>query len=912
MLNMCRWLLLAPAVALLLLDAQCRVGSADEDQPLIDSAPGRAAHADIRAWYRDREGGYPYPKALKQLASPDEAQRRWAGEYLLAFFKQTVEDERQGRTPDRGGYAIGPGPQDLGAELRWLAAGEFAKARLHGDGGDALAPALYLFRDDPRRVHSIAGMRVISKITTPEATAIVSEVVKKRHPSFEILRLGLGQVSDRRLVSHVDDVRALATHYHPDVRKAARGAAPMIGIESLPDFDPLKAFTPGLEQALRDLAAMVFTKIPKGAPWKRAEVTTPGWSEEDEPWVANYHGWVVAEDAYTIRFLTWEGRQHTFKRSQTALHSESFAEVAARVADLRHRYTTGLDEKREPADFDRVGKIGKELEALLGIQRWSYTEGQWAPTLPEGLIAAWAHKQGLLKTCADMLFPILEDTGHERALIDHFTSELAARYDATMIQAFVERDYATALRRARHLSGPLFESWHNQDRARDLAAQLPTRMETDFKTLHLPTPKEWDTLTATMARKEQIRYLAERLRLIRAEQNSIPGGVSFHTEQAKPSPDGDPWNGEALINPYSELYSMNLAAEELPLLFDTLKSGDFIRAYDMQRFGPRYPFNLYRVRWLAGALVNTSAQEQILDRALIEGGTPEELRAHLDAVATWCRAEGTVTLADRLERHVAEGKDWEDVQSAVWTLTHLRKEQLRRAVAHRVGKDSEHRGDLLMLAGHLGVPEALPVARAFLGSPAPAAERGWAALVAVRFGDRAKREGVDALLAAIRAAKTPALLNSAVDTLLELEDARVDEFLARLLQPAPPTAPTLLVIQRLFVRGHPGARDALLDLFDGKRKGEVYEAHPWMSGDFNHIEPGTGLAWTLAAWSPELDRPGWRATKEERAKAHMACRAWIADAFRRIKAGEAVPIELTPPAEPYVSWSGSGRWIRRL
>src|SRR5262245_21104118 len=99
-------------------------GSGD-DRPVVDSEPGRRAYADVRRLYREHTNAAP-AAVLQALASSDAAARREAAEYLLALFRQTAWDEEHGLTPERRGWKIGGGgPQDDGAEIRWIAADAF-------------------------------------------------------------------------------------------------------------------------------------------------------------------------------------------------------------------------------------------------------------------------------------------------------------------------------------------------------------------------------------------------------------------------------------------------------------------------------------------------------------------------------------------------------------------------------------------------------------------------------------------------------------------------------------------------------------------------------------------------------------------------------------------------------------------
>src|SRR5207248_2306173 len=103
---------------------------------------------------------------------------------------------------------------------------------------------------------------------------------------------------------------------------------------------------------------------------------------------------------------------------------------------------------------------------------------------------------------------------------------LGWRYHDATLQAFShERDYDAAIRFAVHLSKPVFDGYEYQDRAKELAQQLKVRRGEDFKTLALPTTRQWPQIRAAMTRDKQIEFLGQRLRLLNCFQWGQPGGV---------------------------------------------------------------------------------------------------------------------------------------------------------------------------------------------------------------------------------------------------------------------------------------------------------------------------------------------------------------------------------------------------
>src|SRR5690349_16251105 len=83
------------------------------------------ARVDLSHYYAPPNEEPPYSDALDSLASPIEAHRREAGQYLLELFHQSAADEANGRSRWVQPPYWGAGPQSPARELRQTMATEF-------------------------------------------------------------------------------------------------------------------------------------------------------------------------------------------------------------------------------------------------------------------------------------------------------------------------------------------------------------------------------------------------------------------------------------------------------------------------------------------------------------------------------------------------------------------------------------------------------------------------------------------------------------------------------------------------------------------------------------------------------------------------------------------------------------------
>jgi hypothetical protein len=275
-------------------------------------------------------------------------------------------------------------------------------------------------------------------------------------------------------------------------------------------------------------------------------------------------------------------------------------------------------------------------------------------------------------------------------------------------------------------------------------------------------------------------------------------------------------------------------------------------------------------------------------------------KAHLDEFEKWCETQGGVRLGDRLEREIVTGDDWEAVSAAIADLYELDVTALGRAIEARVPRDPKNRNLLFQVAAFAGPkPAVLEAARLDKTSP-------WAAYLIARHGDKTKREGIDALCESLLGTPEEGLQEAAVEAILDSGDAVAGEKLVALFSPVSKVKVSTAVVQRLFEKGRPEARDFLLDLLDGKRLESV--KFRWV------LDGMEGLLFDLDSWGPmEYPRSLMGQAREESVKARAEVRkAWVRSTFERIKKGEKPALTKPEVHPPFRSWGRGAQWVRQL
>ena len=114
---------------------------AAEPKPSGDGPEGKRAFRDLGSFYKDDTHPPSFRDELDQLADPDSAIRTSAGRYLLALFKQSQEDEKNGRTEWQTDGSWGGGASSQAREFRQQLAAAFGEK---AGGPEALAALLWL------------------------------------------------------------------------------------------------------------------------------------------------------------------------------------------------------------------------------------------------------------------------------------------------------------------------------------------------------------------------------------------------------------------------------------------------------------------------------------------------------------------------------------------------------------------------------------------------------------------------------------------------------------------------------------------------------------------------------------------------------------------------------------------------
>ncbi|MBI3099827.1 MAG: hypothetical protein HYY93_16570 [Planctomycetes bacterium] len=799
--------------------------------PAVDTPEGRRAFHHLSRHYEKLAPCPDCDESVRALDSEDEATRLRAVEFVQALLVQAAADEAHWRSGNTRDHCYYPRPESMAREFR-----ESLAHRLFHDahGPGALGPVTWLLRHERTPKAQVDAWRVLRQVQTSEASDLIRELLSPPHPNQEVLIGAVEETAARSLREALPHVIALVTHHRSAVREAARRAAGRLGAEKIRDFRPEEALSPWLASELARIRAMVRAPIPEEAEWCRfepgPEKDIRGRSRTPEP----FSGWLLANKGGRLLIVDDVGEERRIPAGTVAVRPGTFAEEVSRFL--------------HPAPRPDVSGPG---------YRWSPGFAGPNSELSMILIAAWAEGWGARTEAMALILPRLDEGKDDRELHETVRMQLGMRYLYRMFDEFsLRRDYGAAIAIGRHLSNSHFDGFLHQDVARELAGQLANRSG-DFTSLTLPAPDAWAEIRTKLDRPGQIRYLADRLRLVHARYSFGFGGGTLNAPQfveppAELGPEPIPTGGTAVINPFTELEALALEPADLPILARLLDGDDFLPAYSGEH--PRgWDPTLHRVREAIGELLNDVAGKKIYFASEYARLGPTARRERMNRLREWCQVHADLT--------------WEEIRveamkeaTTPWVVLDAAEALMKRGSAagapvliRRWNDFPGKQGDILSRLYRMNAPESVPEARrkwVFADDPSA---RFWGGMILLRDSSGADATAVETLKSLLREDPEGKFRRESFDALF---DTGREE--CRLLACGVVEAPRFACLfdeddrrmRKMFEAGRPEALEFLLAALDdaGPSNASMYDPEAPEGHESVELEVRDCTAQTVSAW----------------------------------------------------------------
>lgn len=462
-----------------------------------------------------------------------------------------------------------------------------------------------------------------------------------------------------------------------------------------------------------------------------------------------YYGWISKRTEEDIRFLSIYGK----------------------IAEIKKKEITAI--KPLPVNQETIDSLkkGDRDQLLFG--------GNFAGNYE---LVLWLYKKGKADYSKQLLSNdsvLLADTNIRNGFG-------ALYYDAMLSTYSYERDYPGAIVFGDHLSHSVFNGYEYQKDAVALTRQLKNSPE-DFKTFRLPDSLEWSALKQKLTRKEQILYLADRLRLLNCIQMSQPGGINYGANQYSISyTDASKlnisyWKPDVryrVVNPLIELWQMKLSLTEIELLLPYLLTDKYIPSYNYHRdFFPER--NLHRLSWVVESLITVITNKHFLDRLSFDSLSPEQQQAEVAKIKKWCDDNSGLSPAAITVNNLKEARNWQDFRTAMQTAIEQKNDSLLSIIVRRFNDFHEInyewpsiRGTMAQVMYELGNEKYLTAVKKWDGDPSDQWVNLWSSMFLIKYDKSRYEQGMDELESVLKKCDGVSFYPHAMDMLLSLNDPR--------------------------------------------------------------------------------------------------------------------------------------------
>jgi hypothetical protein len=625
---------------------------------------------ELRAYYES--GKQPsWSEAIKRLTSVNANERDPAARYLVHLLSQAQQDEFSGKAPWQATPFWGSSGENPARNLREQVASELATSP--ASAATLKVVRWYLDWEKVSRFQATA-IKVLKKFDDQAADEFCLSLLQPIHENSAVVLEALGHLARRKSAIPEAVLKACCHHYRPSIRTAARALNRERGGADPGAFDPDSAIRrPEIVKLLNDIDVLLDQRAPPTA--QLVTVTTTITHEKDK-FTETEVGWLVQDDGPSWVIHTPYGHRKAF-------HKEEAAENRRGDGTVRRSNWKPYNVAEE---VQRVIEIRKKGDPEFELSERGGLTGQFqghGAGVYEVSLAHWLYTARQFDLCAQVLLPALDSLYADRHLIEmtrHRVGEIAGH---RMLAAFAgDRDFDEAQRLARALVQRYPGTRFHEDGVR-LSKELPKRAG-DFKTLKLPTAKEWAELKPTLTRKEQIEFLARRMRLLNCFQMSQPGGYSL-SEQQYAEPCGlsrdaawGLYRGKTpVINPYVELTGaregvfpdeqkeptkgLELTAADIPDLVPFLREDwHFLCVSFWRDFSPAR--SLSTTRPIFADIINGLARRDLSRVEDMSKMTGAEIDKHLESMIRWAEANAGKSeeqlIWENLEEEVRAGTPW--------------------------------------------------------------------------------------------------------------------------------------------------------------------------------------------------------------------------------------------------------------
>ena len=812
-----------------------------------------------------------YMSWLDGLSSKDSLEQYNSGQYLLAAFRQLHDDEINGWDKRIDSPFWGVGSYSMAGSLMDTLIKKF---NIKAAGFGSLPPALWLLNDSTNLKNREIGLAILKKINPPNLPDIIREQLNDQFTNNKTTVMLLNAIGEMKYKDMTELVLDFSFCFRDSVRYTAREVLEQLDYQyEIDDFDPVDMVPDWLDGQMKLIPQMIMDTIPENAKWVTIE-RSDEYKKKYELGLHKFSGWLLGQDSLEYNLLDYFARNVGIKKSAVKFEEGDFED------DIDY-----FDEIRSSKDFDAMGQLSSKYTT-------SFYE-PYAIKLPEALVSAWAWERGEKDAAAKLIHNRINLMDDDKMFLPIVRDYLGNYYHIAMLAAFsYERDYAKTIELANHISKPIFNGYYYQDRAIELKEQLQKRLD-DFKTFSLPTEEEWNKFVNENSKEQQIKYLANRLRLLNCFQPGQPAGISYSDPQYGTT--GPDWNMDdslkplVIINPYNELIKMELSPGDLINLIPYINDNNYIPSFSYWRdFTPGR--TLHRVSWVAATIINYSAKNSLVDLKLFVKLSDANKEKYIDSLITWCRENSDKTMKELLLSSMKNTNDWKEFSRRAGEAVSRGYSGTLPILVERFDDFTDERAfpgpnaEIVRLAYDLNDSGSVDAARKWLKNEDKDVVF-WSAMILLNHGDRQNLEGLDKIEDVLKNDDGSYLYPKAIDILVSFKNEKALGIAEEILEKRNFNLYFTgnYILRLLFTHD---SEKSLKYIINELSNGELDSYFNDEEGNRIDISKGDEMARIITGWSKKgMEYNVRELNEDEREKQKEFLKEWITEQFKLIKSG---------------------------
>lgn len=395
------------------------------------------------------------------------------------------------------------------------------------------------------------------------------------------------------------------------------------------------------------------------------------------------------------------------------------------------------------------------------------------------LISLWLNQNNHQELSMKLLSQINKGYFSNEPMVSSFGN---LYYNEMLIAYSIDRDFKKTIEFGEIFKRKAYDSFEYRQTAISLTNQLEGSMD-DFQRLALPNSIAWMNKKLELSREQQFNYLLDRLHILNCIQLGQPMDIDLGMEQTSISYKDLPHDSDhfkdikkfEVINPYTELISMNPTLKEITFFLPYLLDSSYIPTYSYWRSFSSSR-TLYQFNWLVESLIYELTNKRFFDIKTFNKLTIEEKNKEIEQIKIYCNENQDLGDEDRVVKIMANTNDWREFKNAMYIALENKDTSITSILEKRfndfTSKDYQNpQVEIAKAMFQIGSKKNIETVRYWFASDDKSIKL-WSSLFLINYDPEYYNEAFDTLSNLLQSVHGFNFYTASIETLLSLEDPK--------------------------------------------------------------------------------------------------------------------------------------------